>query len=383
MRRSLSRLPGLIRGLARGFTLIELLVVIAIIAILIGLLLPAVQKVREAAARMKCQNNLKQIGLAMHNYHDVNGRFPPGGMLGTGNPYPGDQDWGVDRGSWQVYTLPFVEQDNLFKIISASRALDRTATRANLTPQAFYAPGGWYGVHGFMQVAVLAGLPYKKAPQVFRCPSEDYEDVDPSEWTWSPSNYIGSMGPQCATGQCGFQPHQKFCCPSGHPSVSTPDCPAVVGSGLETIPKTWGYSWSPDHGNSYSASDIRGLFNRVGCKINMASVKDGLSNTIMVGECLANQHDHLLNIGWYHFNGGNAHCSTIVPINYLSDGPDCSMPTTAKNNWDIAWGFKSNHSGGVNFLWGDGSVRFVAQSIDHRTYQLLGCRNDSMPVQLP
>jgi prepilin-type processing-associated H-X9-DG protein len=59
------------------------------------------------------------------------------------------------------------------------------------------------------------------------------------------------------------------------------------------------------------------------------------------------------------------------------------MPTTSKTNWDISWGFKSNHSGGVNFLWGDGSVRFVTQSIDHRTYQLLGCRNDGMPVQLP
>src|SRR5438874_9891675 len=91
----------------RGFTLIELLVVIAIIAVLIGLLLPAVQKVREAANRMKCANNLKQFGIACHLYHDTNKVFPPGAKT---IPYLQG-----DKGSWLVLTLPYMEQDVLFQ----------------------------------------------------------------------------------------------------------------------------------------------------------------------------------------------------------------------------------------------------------------------------
>jgi prepilin-type N-terminal cleavage/methylation domain-containing protein/prepilin-type processing-associated H-X9-DG protein len=321
-----------------GFTLIELLVVIAIIAILIGLLLPAVQKVREAAARMKCQNNLKQIGIALHAYHDVRNKFPPGGAMGTGTnpdyePWPynnNNGDWGSDQGTWIVYSLPYLEQDNLYKTINP---------RANV----------YNSVHGVMN----GNTAINKSPKYIRCPSDDYDLNAPT------TSYIGSLGSQCAIGPCGFDPNQQYCQTS-------------IG---------WGYQTSADHGNDWSASGIRGMFNRLGAVINMAAVSDGLSNTIMVGESLPKMHDHLQQNIWWHFNGGASHASTIVPINYRSD--DYASCTTSPQNWNISWGFKSRHSGGANFLLGDGSVRFIAQSIDHRTYNLLGCRNDGLAVSPP
>src|SRR5262249_31275090 len=298
----------------RGFTLIELLVVIAIIAILIGLLVPAVQKVREAAARAQCQNQLKNLALAVIHYADVGPQgknvLPPGGAMGlnTNNQPPTyDGNWNYDRGSWLVHTLPFMEQKPLYDKINAVASLNGNPP----APVFPYGPVGTYfgydsgGAGDPNGVARRVKLPY------LRCPSDGYQ-ID-QQWT----NYVASMGPQCAIGPCGYNPFQKYCAPEGAPSWSgyTADAPGLPGGSA-----AWGYTWSPDHGNSGSDSDIRGLFNRLGAKQRFpASIPDGTSNTIMIGESLPEQHDHLTNWGWWHFNGGSMECSTIVPINYVSD----------------------------------------------------------------
>ncbi len=346
-------MPRLLFGWRRwpgkGFTLIELLVVIAIIAILIGLLLPAVQKVREAAARMTCSNNLHQMALAAHMFHDTKGIFPPGGKS---NQFTGN--WGDDKGTWLVYSLPYMEQDNVYKLIPQPLEITAANATVNQNPIGQIAPNAAF---------------YSARPKYFRCPSDAFE------LTWGLSNYVGSLGPQCLTtaGGCnGPDPYQVYC------------------NGNNFTP-AWGYTASPDHGNDWGNSGIRGMFNRLGAPINLAAVTDGTSNTIMIGESLPAEHDHLTNspywqsgvpIAWCHFNGTGTGASTIVPINFkiraYPNSGGCTSPViTDRTNWNTSWGFRSNHSGGANFVFADGSVHFLSQSIDHKTYQLLGCRNDN------
>lgn len=324
----------------RGFTLIELLVVIAIIAILIALLVPAVQKVREAAARSQCQNNLKQLALACISYADSSPKkaLPPGGYY----------NWD-ERGTWHVYILPYIEQGPLYqKIVKAAGGpLETTGNSVGIAngAGAFKDPSG---------AAVV--LPYG------RCPSDDYDR------NAGLSNYVGSLGPQCAPGPCGFDPFLVNC---NRPQVT---------------PYPWGYGNSPDHGNSVNASDIRGLFNRLGATILYpASIPDGTSNTIMIGEALPGVHDHLTNgPAWWLYNSGASHCTTCTPINYqMPEKYDGSTCQTRRDNWNISWGYTSRHAGGCNFAFADGSIHFIADNIDAKTYALLGCRNDNNPVTTP
>ena len=138
------------------------------------------------------------------------------------------------------------------------------------------------------------------------------------------------------------------------------------------------------HGNTFDATQIRGMFGRMGPKITLAMVTDGLSNTIAFGESLPSMHDHLGQNAWWYFNGGNTLTGTVMPINARSDGTSCADSVRSKPDaWNVSFGFKSRHTGGANFLRGDGTVTFISQTIDHRTYQLLGCRNDGQVANIP
>jgi len=156
------------RRTRRGFTLIELLVVIAIIAILIGLLLPAVQKIREAANRMKCANNLHQMVLGLHNYHDTNGSFPPAYQTGPGTSFqPG---WG-----WSTWILQFVEQDNKYRQLDPDHVL--------------------FGLGSDPALPTPAQPGTQDKLSIFRCPSDPAPDQNSQRQNFAMSNYRAVAGP--------------------------------------------------------------------------------------------------------------------------------------------------------------------------------------------
>jgi len=349
---------GLFKGRAQGvgFTLLELLVVIAIIAIIIALLIPAVQRAREASNRLVCQNNLRQWGLACHSYHDVNHWLPPGGLA-----IPRLSGWKADKGSWMVYCLPYVEQGPLYNQITS-------------LPE--WSQPGENGIQPAVDDQILP----VKLP-IGRCPSDGVAGDDPSL-----TNYMVSLGPQCSIGPCGYDPFQKYCNGDLRPEPPeniTP--PAAYPGTIEplTIP---GYRSSPNGGNTDDPGLARGMFTRIGAKIDFASVTDGLSNTLLIGETLPYQNsDMKLGGGWYRQFGGSNVGTTIIPINYYTETDDgyankCEHPETSIYNWNVSFGFKSRHTGGANFAFADGSVHFLSQTIDHRTYQYLGCRNDGQAI---
>jgi prepilin-type N-terminal cleavage/methylation domain-containing protein/prepilin-type processing-associated H-X9-DG protein len=301
----------------RGFTLIELLVVIAIIAILIGLLLPAVQKVREAAARMSCQNKMKQLGLALHNYHDVNGKFPPGAQeqvfaQGTTTLIAGT--------SWITFILPQIEQDNLFRQYNFSLAFNSPANglfAANVVPT-LYCPSG----------------------------PDPKSRLDPNGnlTTAVSTHYYGVMGPGGLT----------------NPTAN------VVG-GL-----TYNYTvGNPNTNGAWSAHGILSQYRdatgsvSTGRLIKITDITDGTTNTLMLGERSVNFQPNSTNINDYrawtrgNTGGSGATKNVTYPIN--------STWYNGSNNFnDISFG--SNHSGGCNFALGDGSVRFVTQTINQQLY---------------
>lgn len=299
------------RRTRRGFTLIELLVVIAIIAILIGLLLPAVQKVREAASRMKCSNQLKQLGLAMHAYHDANNFFPE---AGDNSGSPGFPSHNVSQGlGWQVFLLPYIEQDNLFNLMNPQVSWNNPAN----TP-------------AYVQKVTSYFCP-SASTETSNGGGEDFDGV--RAFTNHYLAVLGPIGPNPMGGNYGINPN-----PAGHGGFGTT-------------------------GMIIRAQDG---------SVNMTGVTDGTSNTLMLGESsfarsLTNQENTSYR-AWTRGCDGGA-CASAKNV---TDGLNMTVFTGSNFN-NVSFG--SNHTGGANFAMGDGSVRFVRQTVDINILRASASRN--------
>jgi prepilin-type processing-associated H-X9-DG protein len=335
---------------------VELLVVIAIIGILVALLLPAVQAAREAARRMQCGNNLKQLGLALHNYNDVYKTFPGDGFQYNPTTLNPTTWWQSSKGSQLVKLLPFMEQQPLYDRIPFSNATtnDFGATPFSAEYQA-KTPSGEYVFH--------VGIPN------FMCPS--YAAFSWGQWDSKAdpnarafSCYGFSLGNQQMDSNAGS-------CTAFNPPPQPNPTYIPGGNMFGTGPA--------GHGNSENPADISGVFARSMWAARLQQIQDGTSNVIAIGEIEPHRGDHTWN-GWMHFN--SLWTATTAPINYKVIGIGEPTWNTAPmncnhwQNWQTSQGFKSRHPGGAQFLLCDGSVQFLGETISYLEYQRLGDRRD-------
>jgi prepilin-type N-terminal cleavage/methylation domain-containing protein/prepilin-type processing-associated H-X9-DG protein len=342
-----------------AFTLIELLVVIAIIATLVAILLPAVQQAREAARRSTCKNNLKQLGLALHNYHDTYSTLPPGSV-----------DISQVNGSlwaWSAMILPQLEQASLFDLMKPGPN----------TLGDCLQPGSAANTSGSNTRLIIDQM--QKPISVFRCPSDSADALI--------TNYPDGFGSLLWA---------DFTEANGNNNTATIRSNYV---GNHSTHRYWGQPWwgPPSDYIASNPSSFNGLFG-FNTVIRFRDVTDGLSNTIAVGERTSFAHSPTSGVvfdcvgaspfghkkEWGQWNSGLVIGSGGFLINH--DQPNGGDPNAI---WSMCrYAYSSLHKGGAQFVFADGSVHFINENIDHRVdgefdgsmFEKLLHRNDGMAV---
>lgn len=355
-----------------GFTLIELLVVIAIIAVLIALLLPAVQQAREAARRTQCKNNLKQLGLALHNYHDVTtSTFPPGYVganAATGGNFTGF--------GWMFNLLPQIDQGNLFNTL--------TSTAVN--------PNATVGLSGLSAAVATANTIQTPLP-AFRCPTDPGSStvtmltvngaaISGGSALFGRTAYFGVVGvdPTWNASTTAFVPSATISAPaSASPNNAAVGAlgsyvnPGAPGIGLTTTSAT-----IEQFGGTFGANSKRGF----------RDMSDGSSNCIVVGErytpLASSTSTPAVGDGTWVGATDNGTGGAAAPYpGILGQASALGEATysinymfTGSNNRPLTTGFGSLHTGGSHFLMGDGAVKFVNANLDITTFRRLARTSD-------
>ena len=377
----------------KGFTLVELLVVVTIIGILIALLLPAVQAAREAARRSQCQNNLKQLGIGLHQFHTAVGNFPPGEVGVNTN----DIGWGA-------YLLPYIDQVALYNLAV------NTNSSGIIGPMAVWPTGGpvmplgarWNSsatntsqLTNYIEVdKVIITLPTsppvtlpfaQNILNVFLCPSDvlaktSNDSASDSKSTFGKSNYLGCMG---NSSDNTMNTNVTPATPNPQPLNILGSCGTVAGSAM--------------NGVLVPSNDLNNVW-----VVSIADIRDGTSNTIAVGEVTTSLNVTVVDNTQRQFPlwaGGNPALGPISPPSNksacdgnfgsclrfaggvtASGGPPDYTINYNKTLADSDLSFASQHAGGAFFLFADGAVHYLTTNIDPEQYRRMGNRADRLPV---